>query len=84
MPLVASTDNLPSKVEAAIEEIQRLPLSLLVRIIRTDEMFNLFRQQAADGRVPFRRENLRPAQCLAINADRDVLFGGGVVGSAHY
>jgi hypothetical protein len=80
MPLVASDVNPSAKMEATIEQVESLPLGLLVGIIRADEMFDLFGQEAADGRVALRREDLCPEQRLAIEANRDVLFA---VGSAH-
>ena len=61
-------------MEAPVEECERTPLSLLICVFLAYERFDLFGEQATDGRVAPGREHLRLPQRSTIESHGDVLL----------
>lgn len=69
-------------MEPLIEKRKRPPLGLLVRVIFSNQRFDLPGEESADGRISLGGEDLGLAQRSAIEPDGDVL-GDGELGCGH-
>ncbi len=63
-------------MESAIEECERAPSRLFVRVVFTHQRLDLLSNQSADGGVSFGGEHLRSSHRSLVESDRDVLTRG--------
>src|SRR5688572_1133943 len=76
MPVVSSRLDASAEVQALIQQRERAPLRLLVRVVFSNQQLDLAGEEAADRSIPLGRENLGLAEGSAVQPDRDVLRDG--------